>query len=556
MIAIHDKFFAEPSRAEPNPAFPLGHSPHSGSVTRLFPAVSSPKWNKVREVFVGIAVFLLSGAAIASTYTVTNLNDAGPGSLRQAIIDANTNPGADQVVFASSASSGTISLTSGELLVQSELNIVGPGPGALTIDANQLSRVINVSGTVGNYGWPVTISGLTLTRGGITGTYNYGGCVNNYTAQLTLQNVRVVSCSAEFGGGVGVTGNSGARTAVLDSTIEDNQATRGGGGVFNFYAKLTIARSVLRNNTTGGFGGGVAIADSSGDYNLTMTDSVVSGNTAESGGGVALTDFDGEGATFSFSRVLIANNTATSFAGGVLLDHLEDQSVVIENTTIAGNTAPNGAAFGISYPYFYPPETPFALSILFRNATVSANTSTGVGSTAGLFMPAPYLGSTRFANAVVSGNIGGYDLGATSATVTGNNSFFSTLSAATTLTGTANQVATAAILGALADNGGPLVGATGYQARLASMLPSAGSPLVNQGDHNLVPAGGTDQRGAGFPRIVGAAVDIGAVEVQPQAATAATPTPVPTLSEWGLLFLSGLLGIMGWNATRRRSSFH
>ncbi|HMS92658.1 MAG TPA: hypothetical protein PJ993_01855 [Candidatus Saccharibacteria bacterium] len=38
-------------------------------------------------------------AAHAATYTVTNNNDSGAGSLRQAIIDANTNPGTDIIVF-------------------------------------------------------------------------------------------------------------------------------------------------------------------------------------------------------------------------------------------------------------------------------------------------------------------------------------------------------------------------------------------------------------------------------------------------------------------------
>ena len=46
--------------------------------------------------------------AEAATFTVTNTNDSGPGSLRQAVLDANANPGADEVVF--SSVSGTIGL--------------------------------------------------------------------------------------------------------------------------------------------------------------------------------------------------------------------------------------------------------------------------------------------------------------------------------------------------------------------------------------------------------------------------------------------------------------
>ncbi|MCH7736874.1 MAG: right-handed parallel beta-helix repeat-containing protein [Chloroflexi bacterium] len=44
-------------------------------------------------------VSTLSTALAASTYTVTNTSDSGPGSLRQAILDANLNPGADVIAF-------------------------------------------------------------------------------------------------------------------------------------------------------------------------------------------------------------------------------------------------------------------------------------------------------------------------------------------------------------------------------------------------------------------------------------------------------------------------
>jgi hypothetical protein len=45
-------------------------------------------------------LILASGAAFASTFTVLNTNDSGPGSLRQAILDANGAAGADTIAFA------------------------------------------------------------------------------------------------------------------------------------------------------------------------------------------------------------------------------------------------------------------------------------------------------------------------------------------------------------------------------------------------------------------------------------------------------------------------
>jgi hypothetical protein len=61
-------------------------------------------------------------------------------------------------------------------------------------------------------------------------------------------------------------------------------------------------------------------------------------------------------------------------------------------------------------------------------------------------------------------------------------------------------------IGPLANNGGPT----------QTHLPVLGSPVIDAGDNALIPAGTTtDQRGAGFPRIVNGTMDIGAVEVGP-----------------------------------------
>jgi len=72
--------------------------------------VSNPNIKKVLSILsISVIIFsyiITSGVlllkpqkAIAATYTVTNNNDSGAGSLRQAITDANSNPGADIIVF-------------------------------------------------------------------------------------------------------------------------------------------------------------------------------------------------------------------------------------------------------------------------------------------------------------------------------------------------------------------------------------------------------------------------------------------------------------------------
>src|SRR5207248_8001248 len=65
---------------------------------------------------VRLRVEQLEGRTVPSVFTVTNTADSGGGSLRQAIFNANTMPGADTVVFKATVS-GTITLTSGELTI-------------------------------------------------------------------------------------------------------------------------------------------------------------------------------------------------------------------------------------------------------------------------------------------------------------------------------------------------------------------------------------------------------------------------------------------------------
>src|SRR5207247_3252894 len=93
----------------------------------------------------------IAAHARADTITVTNTNDSGPGSLRQAFADANDG---DTIAF---AVTGTIGLTSGELLVNKNITISGPGAESLAVDGGTKSRVFHIDS-----GILVTISGLTV----------------------------------------------------------------------------------------------------------------------------------------------------------------------------------------------------------------------------------------------------------------------------------------------------------------------------------------------------------------------------------------------------------
>src|SRR5687768_9027937 len=82
-------------------------------------------------------------AADAATFQVTNLNNDGPGSLRDAVEQANASDGDDVITFASGLT-GTIELAGADSDIEIEeegLDIQGPGAGVITVDGNDLDRV-------------------------------------------------------------------------------------------------------------------------------------------------------------------------------------------------------------------------------------------------------------------------------------------------------------------------------------------------------------------------------------------------------------------------------
>ena len=82
-----------------------------------------------------------------ATITVTNLNDSGAGSLRDALGNASSG---DAITFAPNLAGGTLILTSGELDITKTLTINGDldgnGSPDITISGNNASRVFDEDG--------------------------------------------------------------------------------------------------------------------------------------------------------------------------------------------------------------------------------------------------------------------------------------------------------------------------------------------------------------------------------------------------------------------------
>src|SRR5512133_3994882 len=119
-----------------------------------------------------VLVYAVGMSAYANIITVTNTNDSGPGSLRQALADASDG---DTVTF---AVTGAIQLTSGELVINNSITISGPGADSLAVFSNGF-RIFHVMP-----GPTVTIAGLTIMGG--FGQFDFGGGVLSAHATLTL----------------------------------------------------------------------------------------------------------------------------------------------------------------------------------------------------------------------------------------------------------------------------------------------------------------------------------------------------------------------------------
>ena len=273
--------------------------------------------------FAGIAVVLLCAVAIpahAATITVTNTNDSGAGSVRQALADVNNG---DTITF---AVTGTIGLTTDELLVDKSITISGPGADNLAVNGNATYRVFYIA--PGN---TVTISGLTITNGRATAGYpdNVGAGIDNEFASLSVINCTVSGNIASYGG-AGIF-NDGA--GIFNKGTDQDEGA---------LAVLQVSNSTISANS-GGYGGGIMNYEQVGSVMLTLSNSTISGNSAQQGGGIANFN-EGGSATVEISNTTFSGNSAqqgggiwnyTNIAGG-------DATVVLASTILkAGATGGN-----------------------------------------------------------------------------------------------------------------------------------------------------------------------------------------------------------------------
>ncbi|MDJ1179647.1 Ig-like domain-containing protein, partial [Roseofilum sp. BLCC_M91] len=249
----------------------------------------------------GSQVLAYELAATALSTEVTNTNDSGTGSLRQALIHAAANPGADTITFTGAtfadATDDTITLTSGELSYFSnaanDVTIQAPGNASLTVSGNNASRVFNF----------------------------------NSAAEITIDGLAIVDGNGSSGDGGGIFNSSTGTIDIINSTISGNGTGVDGGGIFNSSTgTVNVTNSTISGNGGGVGPGGGIFNFSTGTINVTNT--IIAGNTAGSNPDVS-------GTFVSNGFNIIGDTTGSTGFGGTDITGVAANTVI--NTTLADN---------------------------------------------------------------------------------------------------------------------------------------------------------------------------------------------------------------------------
>lgn len=324
-----------------------------------------------------VAVSLTSPAA-AATIAVTATSDDvivnGNCTLREAIIAANGNAAVDACSAGSGVDivdlpAGTYTLAisgvaenasaTGDLDITDDLTLRGETSGPTIIDGGAIDTVIEIDPN--KMGIEVTIIGLQIRNGKAPPTGAnlefVGGGIRNF-ASLTLDDTNVSNSSADRGGGIY---NEGVLVMFRSSLLE-NFAPTGGGGLSSEGGSVLLERSIVAANSSSN-GGGI---DNGAE--LRIFDSTIAENSAQSRGG----GINNSGGTVTIGASVISDNNGGN--GGAIFNIIG--STTLTNVTLSGNNRTSkGLGGGI---YSTSGSSNLSTTLRLTNTTITDNDGGGL----------------------------------------------------------------------------------------------------------------------------------------------------------------------------------
>ncbi len=249
-------------------------------------ALKSVYWRKTADA--------ITAQTTPLTLTVTNTNDSGPGSLRDAVSQANANPGST-IRFDLPSYPAVITLTNGEIGLDSDMTIEAPGGDKLVaLYSGFTSRIFSVGEAT------VTIDNLVFAG---AKSSDFGGAISN-AGNLTLEHCMFIYCGSQNGGAVA---NAHALT-IRGCSFVINLAGSSGGALADNGTALDIVNSTFYFNISYGDGGALSLQ---GEEPATLTNTTIDHNMCSgNGGGVS-----SPAAEPALLNTIVAQNVSTSASG-------------------------------------------------------------------------------------------------------------------------------------------------------------------------------------------------------------------------------------------------
>ncbi len=308
----------------------------------------------------------LSGTGI-DAFVVSNNNDAGDGSLRQAIEYANMATGNQTIFF---TTTGVINLMSSLPTITANVNILGPGASLMTIrkdnSAPNTIRIFSIGTSA-----TVSMSGLKISDGNLAditaqngaGVFNEGNLIltdciisDNYsggnegagiynTGTLTLNNSSVLNNRGIHGGGIYNAGTLTVDNAMIASNIADYQ----GGGIYN-EGGMKVSNTTIVSNMSGQAGNRVKNTKAQSPLKspkalqaikrVRVMERVKNVNSGVEGLGPVGGGVFSNGPNDTLINCQILQNSATDRGGGICISW--DGNLTVQNSSIRLNESGRG----------------------------------------------------------------------------------------------------------------------------------------------------------------------------------------------------------------------